>query len=101
MCFLITVKFPEECSVIDFYTHFRQNLCGLNFLQRLYEDPKRWTFQFQSYVQLTRLGLWMQIGKAPVTLVERSVHSNRFVYLEVAKRRRNISKEEYSILTQQ
>jgi hypothetical protein len=24
---------------------------------KLYEDPKRWSFQFQSYVQLTRFDL--------------------------------------------
>ena len=30
---------------------------GHNLLHKLYEDPKRWSFQFQSYVQLTRSGL--------------------------------------------
>ena len=35
--------FPQWCDVK-----------GHNLLHKLYEDPKRWSFQFQSYVQLTR-----------------------------------------------
>ena len=31
------------------------DLDGHNLLGKLYEDPNRWSFQFQSYVQLTRL----------------------------------------------
>ena len=30
------------------------DLNGHNLLAKLYEDPSRWSFQFQSYVQLTR-----------------------------------------------
>ena len=30
------------------------DLKGHNLLHKLYEDPQRWSFQFQSYVQLTR-----------------------------------------------
>lgn len=71
---------------------------GINLLERLYSDPKRWTFLFQNYVQLSRLELWMQIGEAPVTLVERSIHSNRFVYLETGRQRGNLSKDEFEVL---
>ena len=44
-----------------------QNLSGCNLLKSLYEDPKRWAFQFQSYVQLTRLQLWLDIDQKPFT----------------------------------
>ena len=40
-----------------------QNLSGCNLLQRLYENPKRWAFQFQNYVQLTRLQLWLDMDQ--------------------------------------
>ncbi|RXG61031.1 Deoxynucleoside kinase [Armadillidium vulgare] len=36
------------------------NVSGNNLLQMLYEDPSRWSFLFQSYVQLTRLNIHLQ-----------------------------------------
>ena len=62
-------------SRISFLHIRRQNLNGQNLLEKLYADPKRWSFQFQSYIQLTRL----QELKAPmkegktVRLLERSI----------------------------
>ena len=80
-----------------------QNMSGINLLQLMYENPKRWTFQFQNYVQLTRLQLWLEMDckKPIISLVERSIHSNRYVYLEVSKNRENLTMDEYLILTQQ
>ena len=68
-------------------------------LEKLYLDPKRWSFQFQSYIQLTRL----QELKAPlkegkrVRILERSIQSNRYCFLELA-RGTNLCKEESIVL---
>ena len=43
-----------------------QNLSGCNLLQLMYENPERWTFQFQNYVQLTRLELWLELDPKQV-----------------------------------
>ena len=55
-------------------------------------------FQFQSYIQLTRL----EILKAPtvkrVKIIERSIQNNRFCFLELAKRNESLCKEELAVL---
>ena len=63
------------------------NLNGHNLLFKLYEDSKRWSFQFQSYIQLTRLRLLKSpppTAKTTVKLLERSIQNNRFCFLELA-----------------
>lgn len=50
---------------------------GHNLLGKLYEDPKRWSFQFQSYVQLTRLQLLKKPTACSVKIIERSIQNNR------------------------
>ena len=77
-----------------------QNVEGENLLAKLYEDPARWCFQFQSYVQLTRLQIASQElapGKR-TKIVERSVQNNRFCFLELAKCNGNLSDQEFNVL---
>ena len=56
-----------------------QDVSGVNLLTKLYEDPKRWAFQFHSYVTVT--GLEILNSKMPAgkntRILERSMHSNR------------------------
>lgn len=79
-----------------------QNINGQNLLEKLYADPKRWSFQFQSYIQLTRL----QELKAPmkegktVRLLERSIQSNKYCFLELAKDKKDLCNEESAVLEQ-
>lgn len=54
-----------------------RNLEGHNLLEKLYEDPQRWSFLFQSYVQLTRLNIHLQHTTNPVKMIERSLQNNR------------------------
>ena len=57
-----------------------QDVQGVNLLTKLYQDPKRWAFQFHSYVMVT--GLEILNSKMPAgkhtRVLERSVHSNRY-----------------------
>ncbi|KAL7639198.1 UNVERIFIED_CONTAM: hypothetical protein RMT77_010732 [Armadillidium vulgare] len=75
------------------------NVSGNNLLQMLYEDPSRWSFLFQSYVQLTRLNIHLQNSNSDVKIIERSFQNNRFCFVECALEAGNLSKEEYSVLT--
>ena len=79
------------------------NLEGHNLLKNSFANPTRYSFQFQSYVQLTRLKVWNQKENesAKVKIVERSIHSNRHVYLEVARQSGNLTDEEYKVLCHQ
>ncbi|OTF79217.1 hypothetical protein BLA29_000763 [Euroglyphus maynei] len=66
-----------------------------NLLQKMYNDPKRWAFTFEHYCQLTRFNQMSKIfnqveqnGKALkkekffIHLMERSIYSNRFGFVE-------------------
>ena len=66
-------------SSLLFQTHFNFDCIyllsfqGHNLLQKLYEDPKRWAFLFQTYIQLTMLQEHNKPCSAPVKIMERSL----------------------------
>ncbi|XP_074595238.1 deoxynucleoside kinase [Brevipalpus obovatus] len=75
------------------------NLNGENLLQKLYEDPKRWSFMFQQYVYLTMAQNHEKARKKEgITIMERSIHSARNVFIENLKNRQLITKPEYEVL---
>jgi len=74
------------------------NLNGHNLLGKLYEDPKRWSFQFQSYVQLTRLQLLKKPSNCSVKIIERSIQNNRYCFLENAKKEGSLCGAELEVL---
>ncbi len=76
----------------------RCDLNGHNLLGKLYEDPARWSFQFQSYVQLTRLRLLKSPTRLGVKVVERSIQNNRFCFLELARRAGTMTEAELAVL---
>jgi len=71
---------------------------GHNLLGKLYEDPKRWSFQFQSYVQLTRLQLLKKPSNCSVKIIERSIQNNRYCFLENARKEGSLSGAELEVL---
>ena len=58
----------------------------------------RWLFPFQSYVQLTRLQLLKRPTCCSVKILERSVQSNRFCFLENARREGSLGGAELEVL---
>lgn len=48
----------------------------------MYEDPKKWSFTFQSYVQLTMLRLHKKQTPHSIKLMERSIYSARYCFVE-------------------
>ena len=74
---------------------------GLNLFQLLSEDINRWCFPFQSYVQLSMLEVHQKVPKSPevaVKLMERSLYSERYCFVENLYRRTHLREEEYAIL---
>ncbi|KAJ8922289.1 hypothetical protein NQ315_004228 [Exocentrus adspersus] len=63
-----------------------RNCNGYNLLELMYKDPKKWSFTFQSYVQLTMLRQHTRLTKYPVKLMERSVYSARYCFVEKMER---------------
>jgi deoxyadenosine/deoxycytidine kinase len=50
-----------------------RNCQGHNLLKLMYDDPKRHSFTFQSYVQLTMVKLHNQPTDKPIRMMERSL----------------------------
>ena len=59
-----------------------RNVRGENFLGLMYDDPSRWGITFQTYVQLTMLDLHTRPISRPVKMMERSLHSARYCFVE-------------------
>jgi hypothetical protein len=48
----------------------------------LYENPHRWGFAFQANAQMTLAKLHAQPAKAPIKVIERSIYSARYCFVE-------------------
>ncbi|KAJ3639510.1 hypothetical protein Zmor_002867 [Zophobas morio] len=59
-----------------------RNCNGYNLLEKMYIDPKKWSFTFQSYVQLTILQHHTLMTRHPIKLMERSIYSARNCFVE-------------------
>lgn len=75
------------------------NGSGHNLLQLMYEDPARWGLTFQTYVQLTMLQQHTRPATAPVRLMERSLYSAKFCFVENLLRSGKMPRSEYEVLT--
>ena len=71
-----------------------RNVEGENLFQYLYKDPARYSLSFQTYVQLTMMKLHMKRPK----LMERSIYSARYCFVENLYQLNYLSRLEYVIL---
>jgi thymidine kinase len=54
----------------------------LTLQERMYQDPKRWAYLFQNYVLLTMLEAHNTPQTRPMQVMERSVYSARYCFVE-------------------
>ncbi|XP_023727836.1 thymidine kinase 2, mitochondrial isoform X2 [Cryptotermes secundus] len=59
-----------------------RNVEGHNLLGLMYENPSRWGLTFQTYVQLTMVDLHTRPAAYPVKMMERSIYSARYCFVE-------------------
>ncbi|GCB60943.1 hypothetical protein scyTo_0012827 [Scyliorhinus torazame] len=64
-----------------------RNIWGHNLLALMYENPSRWAITLQTYVQLTMLQQHMRPQVEPIRMIERSIHSAKYVFVENHYRR--------------
>ncbi|XP_028391670.1 thymidine kinase 2, mitochondrial-like [Dendronephthya gigantea] len=74
-----------------------QNVGDGNTLGLFYQDPSRWSYLFQSYVLLTMLEIHQRKQHQPVTLMERSVYSAGYCFVENLHKNGLMSSVEYSV----
>ncbi|EFA11257.1 deoxynucleoside kinase [Tribolium castaneum] len=75
-----------------------RNCNGYNLLDKMYSDPKKWSFTFQSYVQLTILQHHTMKTGHPIKLMERSIYSARHCFVEQMARNGSIERASVSVM---
>ncbi|XP_012586243.1 PREDICTED: thymidine kinase 2, mitochondrial [Condylura cristata] len=66
----------------------------------MYRDACRWALTLQTYVQLTMLEQHTRPQTLPVRLMERSIHSARYVFVENLYRSGRMPEVDYVVLTE-
>ena len=76
-------QIPDTETFQEPVTEWR-DVRGHNTLGLMYEDPKRWSFTFQSYVQLTMMKLHEKKASNPkaIKIMERSLYSSQYCFAE-------------------
>lgn len=82
--------FPES---IEKWT----NLNGINLLERMYENPEKWAYTFQTYALLTHLENHLKIFEKSIKLMERSIYSARYCFCEASLLEQKMEKASYEV----
>jgi deoxyadenosine/deoxycytidine kinase len=78
--------------------HEWTNFCGENLLKKLYENPKENAFIFQTFVQYTMTKIQFEEAPNQVKISERSLLSERFVFIEAIRILKYVTPLQYEIL---
>ena len=89
----------KNVKVITEPVHKWRNLKGTNLLQKMYEDPERWSLIFQTYVQLTMLEQHTDRCDEEVKIMERSLYSARYCFVENLFRTKKMQASEYEVIS--
>ncbi|XP_033116605.1 thymidine kinase 2, mitochondrial-like [Anneissia japonica] len=92
-------KHVPEVETLMEPVHKWRNFNGHNLLGMMYNDPERWSFTFQSYVQLTMAESHRTPQTKPVMMRERSIYSAKYCFVENLYECEKMSKAEYDVLT--
>ncbi|XP_018421948.1 PREDICTED: thymidine kinase 2, mitochondrial [Nanorana parkeri] len=77
-----------------------RNVHGHNPLALMYQDSSRWGLTLQTYVQLTMLDVHTSPTVAPAKMMERSIHSAKYIFVENLYRSGKMPEVDYVVLTE-
>nr|XP_046257624.1 thymidine kinase 2, mitochondrial isoform X1 [Scatophagus argus] len=77
-----------------------RNVRGHNPLALMYQDPERWGITLQTYVQLTMLDRHLSDISAPVKMMERSIFSAKYIFVENLFRSGKMPEVDYAVLSE-
>jgi len=92
-------KFNEDVETLVEPVEKWRNAKGHNLLQMMYEDPCRWSLTFQTYVQLTMVQNHTKVTNKSVKLMERSLYSAKYCFVENLKKSGKMPLSEYEVLS--
>lgn len=81
---------------LDDWTNFH----GTNLLDLMYRDASSWIFPFQVYSMLTFIKNHMKIVNENVKVMERSIYSAMYCFIEMHHQLENLDSTKYEILKQ-
>nr|XP_020463208.1 thymidine kinase 2, mitochondrial isoform X2 [Monopterus albus] len=77
-----------------------RNVHGHNPLALMYQDPERWGITLQTYIQLTMLDRHLASVSAPVMMMERSIFSAKYIFVENLYRSGKMPEVDYAVLSE-
>ena len=108
-------KFSEEVEILAEPVDKWRNANGHNLLQMMYEDPHRWdiiitmllvimllfrwSLAFQTYVQLTMVQNHTKVITKSIKLMERSLFSAKYCFVENLQKSGKMPLSEYKVLS--
>ncbi|KAM6118161.1 thymidine kinase 2, mitochondrial isoform 2-T2 [Pterocles gutturalis] len=66
----------------------------------MYQDASRWGITLQTYIQLTMLEQHTRPMISPVRMMERSIHSAKYIFVENLYRSGKMPEVDYAVLTE-
>ncbi|CAL8101535.1 unnamed protein product [Orchesella dallaii] len=92
-------KFPDVCVFDEPISKWR-DCQGYNLLDLMYKDPRKWSLCFQSYVQLTMLDLHTKPIVEPIKMMERSIFSAQYCFVQNLRNEGLIEDAQYAVLSE-
>ncbi|XP_041077681.1 thymidine kinase 2, mitochondrial isoform X1 [Polyodon spathula] len=77
-----------------------RNIRGHNPLGLMYQDPPRWGLTLQTYVQLTMLDQHISPIMAPIRMMERSIYSAKYIFVENLFKSGKMPEVDFAVLTE-
>uniref|UniRef100_UPI00358E89C9 thymidine kinase 2, mitochondrial-like isoform X2 n=1 Tax=Myxine glutinosa TaxID=7769 RepID=UPI00358E89C9 len=77
-----------------------QNIRGHNLLSLMYRDPQRWGITLQTYIQLTMLDVHTRPMKMRTRMMERSIYSARYIFVENLFRSGKMHEADFAVLSE-
>ncbi|XP_030563699.1 deoxynucleoside kinase isoform X1 [Drosophila novamexicana] len=91
-------KYDKDVCLITEPVEKWRNLNGVNLLEKMYKDPQKWAMPFQSYVTLTMLQAHTAPTAKKLKILERSIYSSRYCFVENMFRNGSMELGMYNIL---
>ncbi|XP_076112365.1 thymidine kinase 2, mitochondrial-like [Mytilus galloprovincialis] len=98
--FLEYFKDTHDVEVIEEPVNKWRNVQGGNILAKMYEDPTRWSLTLQTYVQLTMLQNHVKSQEKPIKLMERSIYSAKYCFVENLHNSGKMPDLEFAVLSE-